>query len=199
MNHKFRASFTVLNIWASGDWERAIKAYFKLEKFVTPAMAEGRDWHKKWAEESKLTKKLPAIFGGQDLVNPIIEEKRVVSIEPWLDLVFIIDNYDKPVLHEYKTGKQSSEAYASSMQLPVYAVGATLSGLYVEQGKIYHYDQYSKKVDMSVVWITDKLLKDAHNWIVTLGGEMHDYFIKNGLYERFGSNLNKANAETIIE
>ena len=79
-NNKFRASFTILNIWKSGDWERAIKAYFKLEQFVTLAMAEGREWHKKWAEESKQTKKLPAIFGGKELVNPIIEEKKVVSI-----------------------------------------------------------------------------------------------------------------------
>ena len=114
-------------------------------------------------------------------------------------MVFVIDNYDKPILHEYKTGKGSSESYASSMQLPVYAVGATLAGLYVEKGEIYHYDQYSKKVDMSMIWMTDKLLKDAENWIITLGGEMHDYFLKNGLYQKFGPNLAKANGETIIE
>ena len=192
---KFRASYTVLSLWASGNWERAIKQYFKLEKFTTPQMADGLKYHKDWCQYISQNKKLPLEFGGKELANPICEQKKVVSLAPWLDLVYIIDCYDKPVLHEFKTGKQSSESYASSMQLPIYAVGATYSGLLVEKAEIYHYDQYLKKCDMSVVWITDKVMNDAYNYILTLSGEMQNYLLVNGLYQRFGAQLAKANAQ----
>lgn len=186
-NHKFRASYTVLNTWASGNWQRAIEQYFHLQDFVTPAMAAGRDYHKTWSEYITANKKLPLEFGGKELQKPMCEQKKIINIYDWLDLSYIIDCYDKPVLYEFKTGKQSSEAYASDMQIQVYAVGATISGLLVEKAEIHHYDQYTKKHDMSVVWISDEMLKNAHNWIVTLAGEMQNYFLQNGLYERFGN------------
>ncbi len=194
-NKKFRASYTVLNLWASGNWQRAIESYFRLKDFVTPAMAAGRDYHKKWCEEIKVAKRLPLEFGGKALTAPVCEEKKIVSIYDWLDLSFIIDCYDKPTLYEFKTGKQSSESYASDMQVLVYAVGATISGFYVENAEIHHYDQYLKKHDMSMVWISDQMLKEAHNWIVTLAGEMQTYFLKNGLYERFGNKTHSPTGE----
>lgn len=184
-NPKFRASFSVLSQWADGNWERAVKSYFKLEQFTTPAMAMGKEWHEKWAQHTNATGCLPVEFGGAKLKKPITELKTVVSLDDWLDLVFIIDCLDEPDIHEYKTGKQSSEAYANTKQLGVYAVGATLKGYLVKRGIIHHYDQYTKKTDTSIVWLTDKLIDDAHNWIFTIAGEMHDYFIKNELYKRF--------------
>jgi hypothetical protein len=197
-DNKFRASYTVLNLWASGNWQRAIEQYFKLADFVTPAMVEGRDYHKKWSEYIQKNKNLPLEFGGTKLTDPVCEDKKVVSIYDWLDLVFIIDCYDRPTLYEFKTGKQSSEAYASSMQLPVYAVGATMAGLYVEKAEIHHYDQYVKRHDVSLVWVTDKMLENGHNWIVTIAGEMQNYFLQNGLYERFGAKRPQADTEAII-
>lgn len=184
--NKFRASYTVLSHWASGNWQRAIEQYFHLQDFVTPAMADGRKYHEQWAEEIKVSNSLPLVFGGAKLKNPIVEKKEIVQLCDWLDLSFIIDCYDKPVIYDWKTGKQSSESYGSSMQVGVYGVGATMIGLYVERAEIHHYDQYLKKHDMSTVWVTDKLLKDAHNWIITLAGDMQNYLLKNGLYERFG-------------
>lgn len=183
--HKFRASWTVLSNWASGNWERAIKEYFKLEKFATPSMVEGREYHKKWSEYIKKMKKLPPEFGEKELRNPISEEKKVVQLAPWLEFVFVIDLLDEPTLYEFKTGKRSSENYASSMQMPIYAVGATYSGFLVQKAIIYRYDQYLKKTDMSFLWITDKVLADAHNWIITLAGEMQNYFLVNHLYDKF--------------
>lgn len=185
-NPKFRASFSVLSQWADGNWERAVKSYFKLDSFTTPAMAMGKEWHEKWAEHTRQTGCLPIEFGGAKLIKPIPEIKTVVSLGDWIDLVFIIDCLDEPTIHEYKTGKQSSEAYAGSMQLGIYGVGATMQGYLVTKGIIHHYDQYTKQSDNSTVWLTDKLLDDAQNWVLTIGGEMHDYFIKNDLYARFG-------------
>jgi hypothetical protein len=182
---KFRASYTVLNQWASGNWDRAIKTYFKLEKFVTPAMADGKIWHEKWENHINDTKTLPAVFGAGALHHPKAEIKKVVELEPWLDLVGVIDLYDKPVIYDWKTGKTSSEVYAGSMQPGIYGVLATFSGMYADRAIIYHYDQYSKKTDMSLIWLTDELLKTAHNWILSYASDMNNYLIENKLYERF--------------
>lgn len=189
MTPKFRASYSILNVWDSGDWERAIKYYFKLETYTSPAMAAGKEWHKNWSDYINATQALPIEFGGKKLFKPQSEIKRVVSIEPWLDLVGIIDCYDNPTIYEFKTGKTSSEVYASSMQAGVYAVLATYGEFYADRAEIHHYDQYTKKHDMSVVWITDKMLEKALNWIITLSSDMHDYFLKNQLYEKFGKKL----------
>lgn len=182
---KFRASYTTLTAWASGDWERAIKIYFKLEKFTTPAMAEGKQYHEEWENHIKTTGALPAVFGGGPLIAPTAESKLVVELEPWLDLVGVIDCYDKPIVYDWKTGKQSSEHYAGTMQPGIYGVLSAFSGKYVDRAIIWHYDQYTKKSDMSQVWLTDKCLDHAHNWIVTQSSEMHNYLTENKLYERF--------------
>lgn len=187
MANKFRASFTVLDKWAGGDWEGAIKAYFKLEKFTTPAMADGHMYHEQWAKEIGDTHHLPQVFGGQPLWLPKTEQKLVVELEDWLDLVGIIDCYDTPVIYEFKTGKKNSECYAATKQCGVYSVLATFSDLKTDRAIIWHYDQYAKKADMSQVWLTDELLQDAHEWIITHASEMHNYLNENKLYERFQS------------
>lgn len=178
--------------------------YFKLEQFTTPAMAEGREWHEKFAEEIRKTKCMPSIFGGKPLSdNPIVEQKKVVQIEEWLELVYIMDLYDLPVLYDWKTGAKSSEEYAGEMQLRLYGVGATLSGHYVNRGEIHRLNPNDFELvnteagppvkkyhtDMSIVWLTDKALNDTHNWLVTTAGEMHNYLLENGLYERFAGRV----------
>lgn len=187
--NKFRASYSVLDQWNSGNWEMAIKMYFKLEKFVTSQMQDGRDWHEKWANHIRTTNTMPVEFGGGALIKPEVEQKTVVQIDEWLDLVGIIDCFVSPVIYEWKTGKQSSEVYAGGPQGGIYAILGTYSKRYVEKVEIHHFDQYSKKSDMSIVWVTDQLLKDTYNWIITVAGEMHNYFIENDLYNRFGRNL----------
>jgi hypothetical protein len=185
----FRASFTVLDQWNSGNWEQAIKTYFKLEKFITPAMQAGREWHEKWAKHITDTKTMPIEFGGFALKDPIAEQKTVVHLDDWLDLVGIIDCYANPVVYEWKTGKSSSETYAGTKQGGIYAMLATLSQKYVERIEIHHFDQYRKLSDMSIIWVTPELMDESHNWIVTTAAEMHTYFEDNGLYARFGANL----------
>lgn len=185
MKNKFRASYSILNTWASGNYDMAIKYYFKLDTFVTPAMVDGRKYHETWATHINNTLRLPEEFGKLELKKPQTELKKVVQITDWLELVGIIDCYDDPTIYEFKTGKQSSESYASSMQPAVYGVLATMSGLYVDRAVIHHYDQHRKKSDNSYIWLTDKVLNDGLNWIETLASEMHNYLEQNKLYERF--------------
>lgn len=184
---KFRASYSILHRWESGDFEGFVKGYFKLEPSpTTREMSEGKDWHKLWENEILKTKHLPELFGGRPLIAPECEVKQVVEIEPWLDFVFIADMIDREDIHEFKTGVSSSSDWVNSNQLACYAVGLTFLGKVIKRGFVHHYDQYNKKYDMSMLWITDKVLKEAHNWIVTLSCEAHEYLRVNNLYERYG-------------
>jgi len=184
---RFRASYTVLSLWAKGDYEEAVRAYFKLERYITPQMAEGREYHERWQKEIESKGCLPAVFGGGKLQKPKAELKLVAPVYDWLELVGVIDCYDRPTIYEFKTGlSKSSMDYASDYQTAVYGVLATLSELYTDRAIIYRYDQYSRKADMSMVWLTDKLLREGLNWVESLAGEMNHYLESNSLYERFG-------------
>ena len=186
MSNKFRASWSILNPWAQGNWDRAVKNYFKLDPYISEAMAEGKNYHEEWEAEIAVTKALPKIMGGKKLKAPSPELKMVAQLEDWLDLVGVIDCYDEPIIYEFKTGRTSSEVYASSMQPAIYGVLATFNDLLVDRAEIYHYDQHNKKHDMSIVWLTDKLIKKAHEWVVTYASEMHHYLETNNLYDTLG-------------
>lgn len=186
---KFRASYTVLKQWNSGQWDKAVKTYFKLESFTTREMAEGKKFHEDWEAETKKTGCLPKVFGGRKMKNPKPEGKVVVELADWLDLVFIIDCLEAPILHEYKTGKRSAEVWANSEQPGVYGVGATYAGNMVDRAVIHHYDQYTKKYDNFTIWLTDKYLDESYEWIVSNASEMMNYFQENQLFERYGPQL----------
>jgi len=183
--YKFRASYTVLSMWASGRWEDAINTYFKLESFSSKQMEAGKALHEEWEKEIKETGCLPAVFGSVPLANPETEIKQVVQLEEWLDLVFVIDCYDSGDVHEFKSGVMSSQTYARDKQIGVYAVGSLLSGRKAQRLFIHHYNQYTNEADTSMVWVTEALLKETLEWIEMTAAEMHDYFLTNNLYERF--------------
>jgi hypothetical protein len=183
--HKLRASYTYLHLWSSGQWEEAIKAYFKIDKYVSREMAEGLDYHKEWEEHIKKTKTMPAVFGGEKMSNPVCEGKLVIPVYDWLDLVVIPDCIDLPVIKEFKTGISESSDYARTYQPAIYAIGMVLLKRPVRYVDIHQYNQYSKKATFSRVVVTEKLLKDGLNFIETVGGEMHTYFMEQGLYDRY--------------
>jgi hypothetical protein len=174
-------------MWSSGQWEQAIKAYFKLDKFVSRAMAEGSEFHEGWDKHITETKTLPAVFGGTPLINPRCEEKMVIPVYDWLDLVIKPDCIDAPILHEFKTGVMTSSDYVNTYQPAIYAVGLTMQDILIDRIHIHLYNQYAKKSDFSMVWVTPKLLADGLNYIETVGAEMHNYFLDNNLYEKFGA------------
>lgn len=189
MNNKFRASYSVLRLWEESRYEEAIKAYFKMDRWISEQMADGKTWHEQWAEEIKQSGCLPQIFGGKKLVNPIVEQYKVVQVYDWLDLSFIIDCYDDGTLYEWKTGITNSQDYIRMSQIPVYALGATLLGLPAKKAELHHFNQYNKQADMSVLWLSDKVVKAGFEYVTTFGGEMHNYFVENNLYSTLGSGV----------
>jgi len=186
---KFRASFTVLNLWDQGDYDEAIKAYFKLERVKTRAMDEGSAKHDEWRRHVLATGCLPQEFGGAKLNNPSVENKNVIQLENWLDFVYIPDLVDGQTIYEFKTGVTTSQQYADSKQMGVYAVGLTFDKVFVNRGVVLHWNQYTRKADTSTVWLTDKVLRDAHHWIIGQSRAMFDYISQNGLFDKFNSNL----------
>lgn len=183
---KFRASYSVLSQWKSGRWEDAIALYFKLAQWENPAMEAGKEWHAKWEEEGIKTGCLPEIFGGKKLQDPQFEVKFVHEIEPWLDLVGVLDVLDSPDIYDYKTGVTSAANYANTPQGGIYALLATLEGHYVEKMHYLAYNQHTKKKTVAMVWVTDKVLEDAMDFVKTYAAEMHQYLIDNDLYAQLG-------------
>lgn len=186
---KLRASFTLLNKWASGNWQEAVEMYFRLSSMTTRAMAEGKKYHDEWKNETNKTGCLPAVFGGSKLIKPKTEHEIVVPMEPWLDLKVIIDCLDEPVIHEYKRTASSPDLFARSKQAGVYAIGCAYDGVFANKA-IYHTFDPSKKernVGTATVWLTDKLIDDTQEWIISLSSEIYSYMLDNKLFDRFGA------------
>lgn len=186
--NKFRASYSVLSLWASGNWENAIRAYFKLGTIETKAMKDGKRIHEEWGKEIIEKCSLPKVFGGKKLNNPEVEKKIVIGLADWIDLVGVIDCVDDQIIYEFKTGKKTSENYANEKQVFMYGLllNRFLGGFKYKKAEIWHYDQTIKKCDMSIVYFTDKIMEDTENWIIAQSGEMHNYCLENKLYEQLG-------------
>ena len=176
-----------MKLWSEGHWQDAIQAYFKLERFTSRAMVEGKDLHTEWEDEIKATKCLPKVFGGTPLLNPVVEQKMEIPIYDWMTLVLKPDLIDSPDLHEFKSGVQSANDYLNTYQPAVYAIGLTFAKIYINKIHIHAYNQYSKKSEYSYRFVSKKLLKEGMDWIETVASEMHNYFVENNLYEKFGS------------
>lgn len=189
-NYKLRASYSYLSLWSSGRWEEAIKAYFKLDRFISRAMAEGSDYHDEWQNHCVKTKTLPAVFGGAKLNKPVCEDKKVIPVYDWLDLVIKADCIDSPIIHEFKTGILGSDDYVPTYQPAIYAVGCVLLKIPVERIQIHAYNQYAKTSTFSEVEVTESLLKKGLEYVESVGSEMHNYFVENGLYERYSQKEN---------
>jgi len=164
----------------------AVKMYFKLEKFTTPAMADGIRYHKLWAEYIDKNQAMPVEFGGEKLLEPKTELKRVINLAPWLDLVGVIDCFDTSTIYEFKTGKTSSQDYANSKQPIVYQV--LMNGEKPNKAIIHRFDQHKNKSDMSIVHLTETSFRTGVKWIVENAKEMHTYLTDQRLYEKFARN-----------
>lgn len=163
-----RLSYSVMNRWLTGDYDGAIEALQGNWGEPNRFMEEGLRYHKEWEEEVKKTGRLPSIFGGQEIDNPHTEvwgEKKVLD---WLTIVGKVDliyGDKQEILVDYKTGSSTASAYGSSLQHKVYKI------LFPE-AKYFdylHYNQYTRTVSMIRVHLTDKILEDGLNTIVTVG------------------------------
>ena len=185
MTKPFRASFTILSAWESGQWERAVEMYFKLSKFTTEAMAAGKNKHEEWQQHIEQYKRLPAAFGEIQLAAPQCEYKIVTRLHDWLEVVIVPDCFDSPTLYEFKYSQRNSNVFAQTKQVPLYAAMLIANDIPIEKGVIWRQKPMSDESEMSIVWITDTLITEAIEWLETYASEMHHYLQKNDLYEKF--------------
>jgi hypothetical protein len=176
---KFRASFSVLSTWESGNWQRAIDQYFKLDKFTTPQMEMGKRLHQEFEKSIKTEGKLPDVFGGHRLTTPQSETKIVIPVSDWMDFVCIPDCVDGDTLYEFKTGAQSATDWANTWQVPIYGYALLANKTPVTQAKLYAYNQYNQQTSMAMIWITPELMQRAVDKMYTLASSMWDYLQKN--------------------
>lgn len=176
-----RTSYSILSLWSKGEQEEAVRTYLKLPREETQAMIDGKKFHEEWSFETEENGRLPKVFGDKELVNPLVEKKLEAHITDWLELVGIADCIDNGMIYEYKTGVTDSQTYARTFQGGVYGILATYNDITISQIAFMHYNQYTKRSDTSYVWLTDKRISEAMEWIITYASEMHDYLESNNL------------------
>ena len=185
MKHIFRASYSILKLWDSGQKQEAIKAYFKLPRFVTKEMEDGINFHKAWEEEIKRTKCLPKLFGTRQLIDPQVEAKYEMPVTDWCEFVFKPDLVDGLWLTDFKTGTKELGYYLDDKQLPVYALFLAKKGITVDRGVIRKYNQYEKTIDVGFVWLTPDRIAEAKKWLIKNITEMSDHFEAENLWDKY--------------
>lgn len=179
---RFRASYSILSAWESGQYQRAVEMYFGIGGIETDAMRQGKLFHERWAEHTLKTGCLPLEFGGKKLVNPKPELNVVAELTPWLDLSGFIDCLDGSTIYEYKTGSTESSVYANGWQVYVYQLLAKFVGQDTNLAFVMHHDQYLNRQDTSIVHLTPETLRSATEWVLTNSHAMHTYLLRNNLY-----------------
>ncbi len=168
----FRCSFSILEPWSKGDWDEAIRRFYKTSIKVTPQMQAGRLMHEQWRAETNQTSCLPAVFGGKPLDPFKCEEKMECTLDGWLNFVGIVDCMENHTIHEYKTGAADSLTYSRTMQTKVYQLLCAENAYYPNQAVIRHYNQYTQRVTTSYQYLSAKTLEYGREWIITNASEM---------------------------
>lgn len=184
---KFRASFSILGLWANGDRDRAIAAYFKLDKFDSPQLLEGRKWHEYARKYAEKNARLPEEFGGYLVPSNQAELKLTAQVEDWLEMVGILDYLVEDTIVELKTGANDPKKMNGVGQVEFYALLCLANGIEVNKGVMIHYNQYTKETYSDSFWFTKKSLREAKEKIKDAAWDMHSYLVENGLYDEYGA------------
>lgn len=187
-----KLSHSILSAWSSGKFEEAIGQYLGKSLPATPAMELGKLKHKIWANHIQKFGSLPLELGGNDLHQPIVEQK-------WQKLIPFSDNYqillrgiidleDDGILTDHKCGLSTPSAYLDSLQLDYYKLlrPEAHTGVYRCHNP-YKCDANCKDDEHSCFQVGVKFLDDSNaeralEHILTFGGEMIEYLEANKLF-----------------
>lgn len=174
MTKIYRFSFSVLYPWSNGQYEEALNRYLKIGEIETPQMREGKLLHEQWRTETEKTGKLPTVFGDVELQNPECEVKMECMIDEWIQFVGVIDLLEKHRITDYKTGNSNSLSYISTPQLRCYQLLCVENGYVPTEAYIRHWNQYTKTVTNSKMYLSQYTLENARDWIITYASEMRE-------------------------
>lgn len=186
-----KLSYSILSQWSQGNFEEAIGQYLGKSLPATPAMELGKLKHKIWANHIQKFGSLPLELGGNDLHQPIVEQK-------WQKLIPFSDNYqillrgiidleDDGILTDHKCGLSTPSAYLDSLQLDYYKLlrPEAHTGVYRCHNP-YKCDATCSPDNHTCLTIGIKFLdqtnaEKALEHIITFGGELIQYLEANKL------------------
>lgn len=170
----FRISYSILQPWSVGNYDEAIRRFYRAESEPTQAMIEGTVLHQQWAAETQATKALPRLFGGTELTKPEVESKMSCLIDGWIELVGVVDLIESPErFTEYKTGSGNASKIAGTMQVPLYHYLLFQNGYtQIKEAYIRHFNQYEQKVTAGKLYLSKQTRYQAEEWVRTFASEM---------------------------
>lgn len=190
-----KLSYSILSQWSQGNFEEAIGQYLGKSLPATPAMELGKLKHKIWANHIQKFGSLPLELGGNDLHQPIVEQK-------WQKLIPFSDNYqillrgiidleDDGILTDHKCGLSTPSQYLDSLQLDYYKLlrPEATEGRYICHNP-YKCDASCSEDNHNCYTVGIKFLdksnaEQALEHIITYGGELIQYLEANKLIKDY--------------
>lgn len=169
-----RVSFSILDPWSKGNYEEALRRYWREEIEPTQAMIDGKALHEQWRMETEKTQSLPKVFGGNKLEIPEVERKMTCMIDGWIEFVGVIDIIESDfVFSDYKTGNSSASRYSNTFQIPCYHKLLHENGYTrMKEAYIRHYNQHKDSVTVGKLYLSDKTMEKGEEFIRTFASEM---------------------------
>ena len=197
-----KLSYSIINAWASGNWEEAVSMYLGKDLPENPYLTLGKMFHEKWEKYILETSKMPDELGGQHIDNPIVEtkyqklismgDKYQILLRGVIDLECVEDG--EVILQDHKCGIGKASSYVDSMQLNYYK----LLRPHATIGRYACHNPYkcealcqAKKLDKHVCYgygikfLNDDNAENALNHIITYGSEIIQYLEVNKLLKDF--------------
>lgn len=181
MPKKIKVSWTILNLWATGKRDEAIKVLAGIELPKNEYMIEGSRIHD--IISSKKLKLIPEI-SDQAIYEDIRPEDHSwvnyfrVEIFPWLDLSMVVDVLDAPRIIDWKASSKRSTEH-NKMQIYLYALGAELkTGKKITEGIFGTVKDYEGAIiceDYSIFKINDAKKELAKNYVESIGSEIYSF------------------------
>lgn len=170
-----KLSYSIINAWASGQWEQAVGYYLGQDFPATPAMELGRLKDDLWSNYAVKNKAIHPEIGGGKLSDPKVQIK-YEKIIPFSDDIQILvrgvpDTTDGQTLYEYKCGMTTAGQYIDKLQMDFYKL--LLPDLTI--GYYLCFNPYNNTYTKGIKYLNTSNAEQAMEYLITYGGELIDY------------------------
>ena len=190
-----KLSYSIINAWASGNYEQAVGYYLGQDFPATPAMELGRLKDDLWSNYAVKYKEIHPEIGGGKLTDPKVQVK-YEKIIPFSDDIQILvrgvpDTTDGSILYEYKCGMTTASQYIDKLQMDYYKLikPDLMIGYYL------CFNPYNNTYTKGIKYLNTSNAEQAMEHLITYGGELIDYLQAQKLLKNYDRGVNaKSNA-----
>lgn len=170
-----KLSYSIINAWASGQYEQAVSYYLGKDFPATAAMELGRVKDDQWSNYAVKHKEIHPEIGGGKLSDPKVQIK-YEKIIPFSDEYQILlrgvpDTTDGGELYEYKCGMTTAGQYIDKLQMDFYKL--LKPDLFI--GYYLCFNPYNNTYTKGIKYLNRSNAETAMEHIITYGGEIIDY------------------------